>query len=322
MLSTRLIILLLAIACLCASCALRRDGIRASGTIEMDEIDVASMVGGRLARLAVDEGDTVVVGDTIAVLDRGEVLAELEAQTAQAARAEAQLRDVQAGPRRAEILVARAELSAATAQADLAKVELDRIERLRDRDLASMAELDRARTNRDATLARRDAVAEQLRLLQQGARRGQIEAAAQAADAALAQVAAARTRSSELVLTAPISGVVLLRNFEPGELALVGLPVVTLGNPNRLWMRCFVAAPLLPRVKRGAVVEVTVDGVKEPFHGRVVEIASQAEFTPRAALTEEERANLVFGVKIALTSNGGVLKPGLPAEARILETPR
>jgi HlyD family secretion protein len=309
----------MAVAMLAAACTARHDGIRASGTIEMDEIDVASMVGGRIVRLAVDEGDTVAVGDTIAVLDRGEVIAELEAQTAQAARAEAQLRDVQAGPRRAEVLAARADLDAASAQAELARVEMERIDRLHDRDLASAAELDRARTNRDATVARRNAVAEQMRLLQQGARRGQIEAAAQAADAALAQVAAARTRSSELVLTSPLAGVVLLRNFEPGELALVGLPVVTLGNPDRLWMRCFVAAPLLPRVKRGAVVEVTVDGVKHSFRGRVVEIANQAEFTPRSALTEEERANLVFGVKIALDSSGGTLKPGLPATARILE---
>jgi HlyD family secretion protein len=62
---------------------------------------------------------------------------------------------------------------------------------------------------------------------------------------------------------------------------------------------------------------VRVTGYPRRFPGRVVEIASQAEFTPRAALTEEERANLVFGVKIEIESSGGALKPGLPADARI-----
>src|SRR5262249_59890785 len=113
-------------------------------------------------------------------------------------------------------------------------------------------------------------------------------------------------------------GVVLLVNYRAGELVPPTSPVVTLGNPDSLWMRVFVAAPLLTKVRLGAPVEVRPVGVKRPFAGRVVSIANEAEFTPRAALTEEEQANLVFGVKLVLDETGGALKAGAPAAARVM----
>ncbi len=312
----------LALLMVIAGCSRGGTGVIASGTVEMDEIDVSSMVGGRVVRLAFDEGDTVRAGDTLAVLDRGELAADIDAQTAQAERAGAQLRDLQSGPRAAEIAASRAELAAAAAQASLAAAELKRVQALADQSLATAQELDRAQSASEAAAARRDAASQQVRLLQSGYRSDQIAAAAQAAAAARAQLAGARTRAGELVLTAPSRGVVLLRNLEPGELAMPGVAVVTLGNPDSLWMRCYVAAPLLPRVQLGAAAEITVDGNKQVFRGRVVEISPRAEFTPRAALTEEERANLVFAVKIVIEPSAGVLKAGLPADVRIVESAR
>ena len=120
------------------------------------------------------------------------------------------------------------------------------------------------------------------------------------------------------MLTAPISGVVLLKNFERGELAGAGVPIVTLGNPDALWMRTYIAAPKIAAVRLGAPAEVRLRRNGPVYRGRVVEIATRAEFTPRAALTEEERSNIVFGVKIALDPTDGALKPGLPADAVIL----
>jgi len=111
---------------------------------------------------------------------------------------------------------------------------------------------------------------------------------------------------------------VLLKNFLPGEIAQPGLAVVTLGNPDSLWMRVYIGAPKIGLVRLGAPVEIHSRGVPgRSFAGRVVEIASHAEFTPRAALTEEEQDNLVFGVKVVVEPTGGVLKAGLPADARI-----
>lgn len=304
-----------------AGCSGRNGQVRGSGTIEMDEIDVASLVGGRLARIAVVEGDTVRAGDTLAVLDRGEISAELAAQAALVQRAQAETRDLREGARPPEVLAARADLAAAEADRDLAQRELDRIEPLAKSQVVAPAELDRSKAARDAAAARARAAAERLRLLEAGFRRQQISAAQGAAVSAIAQLAGARSRANELVLAAPSNGVVLLKNYQPGELVPPSMPVVTLGDPDRLWIRVYVAAPLLSRVKLGAAVDVTPIGAKTPYRGRVIEIASRAEFTPRAALTEEEQANLVFGVKIALDPTGGALKAGLPADAHIHTSP-
>jgi len=300
-----------------AGCSNGNGTIRGSGTIEMDEVDVASIVGGRLVRLSVAEGDTVMAGDTLAVLDRGEIAAELAAQAAEAERAQSQARDLQQGARPAELTIARETLRAAEADLALAVVSYERTDKLFKAGVAPPADMDRARTQRDAAEARAAAAREQLRLQEEGFRRAQVTAAKQGAAAAVAQLAGARSRAAELVLTAPRAGVVLLVNYETGELVPAGSPLLTLGDPDSLWMRVYVAAPLLSKVRLGAPVEVRPVGAKQPFAGRVVSIATEAEFTPRAALTEEEQANLVFGVKLVLAKTQGALKAGLPADARI-----
>jgi HlyD family secretion protein len=300
-----------------AACA--RDGgmIRGSGTIEMDEIDVASLIGGRLVRLTVVEGDTVRTGDTLAVLDRGEIAAELASQAAQAARAQSEARDLQQGARPSELIIAREALRAAQADLDLAQLSYDRTAKLATAGVTAPSELDRARATLKAAQARASSAQEQMRLQEDGFRRQQVSAAKQGANAALADLAGARSRADELVLTAPRAGVVLLVNYDAGELVPPSAPVLTLGDPDSLWMRVYVAAPLLTKLRLGAAAEVRPIGVRQPFAGHVVSIASNAEFTPRAALTEEEQANLVFAVKLALARSGGALKAGLPADARI-----
>jgi HlyD family secretion protein len=300
-----------------AACA--RDGgtIRGSGTIEMDEIDIGSLVGGRLVRLNVVEGDTVRAGDTLAVLDRGEVSAELASQAAQAERAQSEAKDLQQGARPSELIIARESLRAAQADLDLAQLSYDRTEKLAKSGVTAPSDLDRARATLEAARARTSSAKEQVRLQEEGFRRQQVSAAKQGADAALAQLAGARSRADELVLTAPRAAVVLLVNYDAGELVPPSAPVLTLGDPDSLWMRVYVAAPLLTKLRLGAAAEVRPIGVQRPFAGRVVSIASNAEFTPRAALTEEEQANLVFAVKLSLAKSGGALKAGLPADAHI-----
>ena len=300
-----------------AGCGSDGGGVTGSGTIEMDEVDVASQVGGRLERLLVDEGDTVRLGDTLAVLDQGEVIAALGARAAEAERAVSQLKDLQAGARSQEVDAARADLEAGNAQWQLAQTEAARAETLYLHHVVSASELDRARSGRDAAAARRVALKERYDLLRAGSRTDQVRGAREAGAAAQAQLEAARSRAHELVLTAPIDGVVLLRSVNQGEVVAPSVPVLTLGNPDRLWMRVFIGAPKIARVRRGDPAAVRVTGDPHVYRGRVVEIASKAEFTPRAALTEEERANLVFGVKIQIDASAGALKPGLPADARV-----
>lgn len=311
-----------AFALVAAGCSGGPPAIRAGGVIEMDEIDVATLEGGRIVRILADEGDSVRVGDTLAVLQRGELAAQVEAQIAQAGRAAAESREVSAGPRAEEIRIARADLASATAQLGLAEKDLARSEELLKGNVIPQAELDRARTARDAAIARRDGLQQKLTMLEAGSRSEEVIAARAASVAARAQLSALRSRLGELVLIAPARGVVLLRNFEAGELALPGQPVLTLGDPDSLWVRAYIAAPEIGRVRLGARAEVSPDGFhKRTFRGRVVSVATSAEFTPRAALTEEERANMVFAVRIAMDPTGGELKAGLPVDVRIVAPP-
>lgn len=159
-----------AAALLVAGCSSHGDAVRGSGTIELDEVDVASQVGGRIVRLAVDEGDMVRAGDTLGILDRGEISAEALAQEAQAARAEAQSREVSRGARDEEIRQARAERDATAAQFELAEKDQTRFRDLFQKKVIAQAELDRATSNRDTAKARLDAANERLRLLEEGSR--------------------------------------------------------------------------------------------------------------------------------------------------------
>jgi HlyD family secretion protein len=122
--------------------------------------------------------------------------------------------------------------------------------------------------------------------------------------AARAQVASARAeleqalaRAGYLVLTAPAPGIVLGRHAEPGEALAAGVPVLTVGETGRPYVRVYVPQSIVSGLALGREVEVvTQDG--RTIRGRVAAINPKAEFTPRVALTEQERADLMFGVKV------------------------
>jgi HlyD family secretion protein len=301
-----------------SGCSNGDPGIRGSGTIELDEVDVASLVGGRVTEIRVNEGDSVQAGDTLVMLAQGEVTAGVREQEAQAERASALARDQEQGPRPEERSAAKADLDTAAAALSLAESDLHRVQALFAQHLVAQADLDRAVTERDQAAALRDGAAQRYRLLESGYRKQMVDAARQGAEAARAGLASARSKARELVLTAPIHGVVLLKNVQQGEVVGPMVPIVTLGDPRKLWIRVYIAAPKIVGVHIGDRVLVSVLGDHRDYPGRVVEIATRAEFTPRAALTEEERANIVFGVKVAVDAQNGGLKPGLPADARIL----
>src|SRR6267142_3445884 len=301
-----------------AGCSHSNGDIRGSGTIELDEVNVSSLVGGRVTGILVSEGDSVALGDTLVVLAQGEVTAGVRQQEAEAQRAGELARDQALGPRVEERRASKADLDTAEAALTLAERELTRIRALYDKQLLPQSDLDRAQTQRDQAAARRDGAAQRYRMLETGYRKTIVDAARNAAEAARAGLQSARSKARELTLTAPISGIVLLKNVEQGEVVGPAVPILTLGDPSKLWMRVYIAAPLLPRVHLGDKVLVHVLGDSRSYPGRVVEIATRAEFTPRAALTEEERANIVFGVKVAIDPQDGNLKPGMPADARIV----
>jgi HlyD family secretion protein len=306
---------LLAVACRSSE---SRNTIEGTGTVEIVEVDVSPLTPGRVTRVLVDEGSAVRPGDTLAVLTQSTLGPDIEGRRARVAAAEASLRDLTAGARGAELERAAAELRAAEADAVRTERDLARLTPLAERQDVSQQQLDAARAAARTAAARRDAAAQALRLLQQGTRTERVRAARAEVEAARAALGAAEASARDLVLLAPIAGTVMGRHVEPGEILGAGEPALTVGDVRRPWVRIYVSPAALARVRVGARATATLDAFPDrPFAGRVASVNDRAEFTPRVALTEEERADLLFGVKVDLDDSSGMLKAGLPVTVRI-----
>lgn len=116
-------------------------------------------------------------------------------------------------------------------------------------------------------------------------------------------------------ITNPISGTVLTKYSEPGEITAFGKPLYKIANISEMTLRVFISETQLSQIKMGQEVSVKIDGLEEmkTYKGTISWIASQAEFTPKIIQTKEERINLVYAVKVKV-KNDGSLKIGMPAE--------
>ncbi len=154
----------------------------------------------------------------------------------------------------------------------------------------------------------------------------QMDAAKRAYDAATSQLrqakaalAASEERLRDTVLYAPLSGVVLRKNVEAGETVSAGAAVYSVGDLDGPWIKVYVKEDKLGLVKYGQKAEVRTDTFpKKIYAGTVTFISSEAEFTPKIVQTQEERVKLVFGVKVSVKNENEELKPGLPADVKIL----
>jgi HlyD family secretion protein len=307
---------LLAAAFLVGACT-RPPGnsLMASGTMEVQQTDVASLVPARVLDLKVDEGDTVRAGDTLVLLTQSTLSSDIDMRRARLAAAEEVLRDLEAGARPEEIARARAELRAAESEAERARGDADRAAAMLSAGAISQSQLDAARSAAAAAAGRRDALASSVALLEAGTREARIRSARAEAQAARAALNLALAMTADLVLTAPTSGVVVARYVEKGEVIAAGVPMLSVADMRRPWVRVFVAAPVLPHLRVGMEAGAVVAGVADrTFKGRISAIDSRAQFTPRIALTEDERADLMFGVKVEFSDDSGLLKPGLPVD--------
>jgi HlyD family secretion protein len=257
----------------------------ASGTIECDEVHLASRYGGRVTKLFVAEGMTLTNGQLIAELSAP----ELEAQRAEAA---ANLADLEAGARKEEIAAAKHEWESAAAELELASSDAKRAMELFSEKTISETERDRAIT-RAASLEKTVAAAKsRVELLLAGTRPERI----QQARATLQRI---DTQLAELRVD------VVAPNRELATLIL----------SQHLWVRVFVAQPKLGTLQLGQEVQFHADAVPaKTFRGAIEQIARSAEFTPRNVQTTEERVKRVFGVKVRLQDDTGALRPGMTGD--------
>ncbi len=280
----------LAVSLTLAACKGDPSTLRVAGTVEIRELRLAPLAAGRLVRLLKDEGDTVHRGDTVAVLEQPGLDALIAQQRA-----------------RAEAATARtAEVQAAEADSERAARDVARARPLRESGVLAPQQFETLQSAAAAAAARLQAV------------RGAVRES-QAARAGLAAIEATR---DQLTLTAPEDGIVLTRFADRGEAVTVGMPVVSIGLVHKPWIRAYVGERFLARVAVGQPVAVRLDAYPDSaFAGRVVEISPRAEFTPRAALTDRERADLVFAIKVRVDDPRGRLKAGLPVDLEITLLP-
>ncbi len=235
----------------------------------------------------------------IAAQERDRAWQAHEVARAQERSARQQLELLQAGARPDQVEAARAEVRQAR-------------ERLRLLEAGPRA------NQVEAAQAEVKATRDRLALIEAGPRPGQVETARAQVAQAEAALVQARARLADTRIESPIDGVVLRKNLEPGATATPGTPVLTLVDPQTLWLRGYIPEVELGRVRIGQSARVSVDAFpRETFEGRVTEIASEAEFTPRNVQTQKERVNLVFRVKVTIVNPDDRLKPGMPADAVI-----
>lgn len=294
----------------------RADAIKGSGIIEVTQVDAAFEVPGRIAERFVDEGAVLDKGEPVARLDDREYRLQLERARGLKAAAEARYRLLLSGARARDVDQALAALDAA--DADLAQQRRDyaRIEALRREGVVSEAELDRVRTGLDLAQAARARAAAALDLLREGFRTEEIEGARAGVQEAKAALEIAELNLARCQLFAPVSGRVLSKSREPGEMVQPGTPVVTIGDLSRPWVNLYVGERDLGKVRFGMRGYVTVDSFPDhPFPGTVTFVSDRAEFTPKNIQTPDERVKLVYRVKLEVETQDTVLKPGMPADA-------
>jgi multidrug resistance efflux pump len=268
---------------------------------------------------------------------RAEDLAQAKAKRDELA---ARVQELIAGPRKETIDAAKARNEQSKAELLYAQSSFEKTKSTYDRQAATKDELDKATQILDtarATAGMRQAElaellagtreedvamakaqleqADQAWLLQKnGPRKEDIAAAKAALAAAEATVRAIDTQIGELVIQAPVDGIIEAFDLRPGDLVAANAPAMSMLDPAKLWVRAYLPEDM-PNVTLGQKVRVTVDSFPgRAFAAHVAFIARQAEFTPSNVQTPEKRSLQVFRVKVILDEGRDVLRAGMPAD--------
>ena len=290
------------------------------GNIDVRQVSLAFEGSGRVAQVGVEEGDRVQPGQVLAVLDTRTLALQADQAAAQLRAQEENLRRLKNGARPAEIAQARSRLAAARADAQRARREQARLERIATASsgAVSVQDVDRARSTarvaQAAVKERQDALA----LVQEGARREEIDAADAQVAAARAQLALLRHQLAQGDLRAPVKAVVRSRLLEPGDMASPQRPVLALAVTSPKWARIYVDESSLGQVKPGQAAQLSVDSMPErTLAGKIGYISSVAEFTPKSVQTEVLRTSLVYEVRVLVDDPDDVLRLGQPVTVRL-----
>jgi HlyD family secretion protein len=328
------------------------EGDRVTAGMLLARLDKDQLLGQReRARGGVASAESQLAQQATTIAYQAETLeGEVQQRAAEVKAAEARLAALVAGSRSQEKDEARANVDRAQTEYDRSSNDWKRAQTLFKNEDISAADFDQYRSRYESADAQLKTAKEQLAMVLEGPRTEDVDAGrAQLAQAkavlrlAEAQRIDLQRRRQELVQRtadvgqrradlsivqtqvddteafSPIGGVVLVKSAEVGEVIAAGTAVLTVGDIDHPWVRAYISESDKGRVRLGDKVNVTTDSYPGRIYpGRVSFIASEAEFTPKQIQTAEERAKLVYRVKIAVENPKGELNSNMPADAEIL----
>lgn len=271
----------------------------ATGTFEATEVTVSAEGTGAINWLALTDGQKLDSGQVVGVID-----------TVQLHLKRMQLIANRSGAMNRRLNIAE-QIGATEQQITWQKSEQNRFEKLVKQNAATTKQVDDIRNNIAVLKRQLSAQTEQLQ-----SANNSITDEALALEVQIAQIA---DQIEKCVISSPIKGTVLIRYAEAGEFAATGHPIFTVADMDKVYLRAYITADQLTEMKLGQTVKVYSDfGAKgqREYKGVVEWISSRAEFTPKTIQTRDERANMVYAVKIAV-ANDGYLKIGMYGQMKI-----
>ena len=268
----------------------------AYGNFEATETVVSAETGGSLLWFSPAEGQQVAPGTVLGVIDTTRLALDREQLGAQRTAV------------RARVSEADRQIGVLTVQREIAGRAYARTRRLFAEQAATAQQLDQA--ERDYRV-----LGEQIGAVR--AQRSSVTQDVAASDARVAQIAERIAKSRVL---APFAGTVLATYARTGEYVQPGQPLFRLASLDTLTLRAYITETQLAQLRLGQRVQVSVDrgeGSRVALPGTVSWVASKAEFTPTPIQTRDERADLVYAVKIRVPNRDGVLKIGMPADVAL-----
>lgn len=288
-------------AAMLAACDSRENGFDATGIFEATEITVSALETGQIVRLDAEEGTLLKKGQQTGLID-----------TVQLA-----LSAIRLGATKESIARSRpdiqTQIAATRQQIEKAEMEKLRFERLVRDNAANRKQLDDAES---ALKVLRRQLQAQLSSLGNSTR--SLDKQMNATDIQRMQIL---DRLGKCRIVAPVTGTVIEKYAEQGEFATTGRPLFKIADTRRMYIRAYITSEQLAEVRTGQKAEVTCDygnGKGKTYDGTVTWIAQKSEFTPKTILTDDERASLVYAVKIAIDNDGGA-KIGMYGKVRFLK---
>ena len=281
-----------------AACGDKEKEYDATGTFEATEVTISAEQNGTLLTFAVSEGDSIVAGQEVGLVDTTQTWLKIRQLETTKQVYQSQKPDTEK------------QIAATREQLAKAQAEQRRYQELVADGAAPSKMLDDATSQ--VKVLRRQLEAQMSALSTQTST---LESQRSTVDAQVSQL---RDQLKKCHIVAPISGAVLEKYAEQGEFVAVGKPLFKVADTRQMFLRAYVTTAQLQHIKVGQPAKVLADygdGQKKSYEGRVSWISNKSEFTPKTILTDDERADLVYAVKVAVV-NDGYAKIGMYGEVK------